>query len=633
MTSYRLTLLRALALVATYAVSSGGLLLGFAPAAHAGAGTTFYVEAGGDDTNDCLTEVSACQTIGHALDKAVNANGDVVQVGTGTFDEGITVNKSVTIIGAGEGATIITNDAAYPNGTIVTVGSGAGTVVISGVTINHQAGNTGPDTAHGVAIETNAVVIIENSSVAFNGGEGILLTDGEVQLTAATVAGNGRNGIATSATSGKAPKVFIQPGSFVSANGSSGVQLSAGELRVDHATINQNAATGITASGAATSVDVVNGSSITSNVDNGLQIQAGSGSVTDSTINGNGSSALGGGGINCTATNGDLAISRSTIAGNGTSGVSFSGHALAVTASTVSGNGGEGIDAQAGALDVTASTIAGNAATGVAIATGTTAPQIYQSTIAGNGSGSATASGLTYDGRAAVRVGATIIANNAHGDCSVDGDGASIIDVGYNLSGDSLCAFSATRHSISDTNPMLGALANYGGPTQTMLPAASSPVVDVITPGPVALRGAGGAFREIPDPAATGFCAAGTSDQRGIARPGNLKCDIGAVEIEHIADNGGGVRDGGSPSTTPTPTSSSAPTTVTTSTAPTGMDGTTATTGIHGAASTTGAATTAVYLAQTGVGADRYAVAGILLLVLGALVLVGLAKRERDSGH
>lgn len=72
---------------------------------------------------------------------------------------------------------------------------------------------------------------------------------------------------------------------------------------------------------------------------------------------------------------------------------------------------------------------------------------------------------------------------------------------------------------------------------------------------------------------------------------------------------------------------------MTTSTAPTGMDGTTATTGIHGAASTTGAATTAVYLAQTGVGADRYAVAGILLLVLGALVLVGLAKRERDSGH
>ncbi|MCX6023153.1 MAG: hypothetical protein NTZ05_15775, partial [Chloroflexi bacterium] len=61
---------------------------------------------------------------------------------------------------------------------------------------------------------------------------------------------------------------------------------------------------------------------------------------------------------------------------------------------------------------------------------------------------------------------------------------------------------------IININPLLSPLANNGGPTLTMLPAANSPAVN-----------AGGAT-----------CGVST-DQRGVARPQGSQCDIGAVEL------------------------------------------------------------------------------------------------------
>jgi len=63
---------------------------------------------------------------------------------------------------------------------------------------------------------------------------------------------------------------------------------------------------------------------------------------------------------------------------------------------------------------------------------------------------------------------------------------------------------------VTGQSPQLGALADNGGPSWTMLPAASSPVIDKI------------------DATATS-CDAKT-DQRGVPRPQGVKCDIGAVE-------------------------------------------------------------------------------------------------------
>lgn len=66
----------------------------------------------------------------------------------------------------------------------------------------------------------------------------------------------------------------------------------------------------------------------------------------------------------------------------------------------------------------------------------------------------------------------------------------------------------------SPINPLLGALANYGGPTQTHALIPGSPAIDAGNPLP---------------PGGGGFNCAGT-DQRGVTRPQGAACDIGAVE-------------------------------------------------------------------------------------------------------
>ena len=82
----------------------------------------------------------------------------------------------------------------------------------------------------------------------------------------------------------------------------------------------------------------------------------------------------------------------------------------------------------------------------------------------------------------------------------------SISDGGFNLSSDNTPVFnnSGSRNSV---NPLLGPLANNGGPTQTIMPAANSPAVGAITDG---------VFPPF--------------DQRGVPRPIGQYADIGAVE-------------------------------------------------------------------------------------------------------
>jgi len=84
--------------------------------------------------------------------------------------------------------------------------------------------------------------------------------------------------------------------------------------------------------------------------------------------------------------------------------------------------------------------------------------------------------------------------------------GAGIVDEGHNISSDASFHFSAPG-SLNNTDPVLGPLADYGGPTPTMALLAGSPALDTADPA---------------------FCPA--TDQRGIARPFGACCDIGAFE-------------------------------------------------------------------------------------------------------
>ena len=99
----------------------------------------------------------------------------------------------------------------------------------------------------------------------------------------------------------------------------------------------------------------------------------------------------------------------------------------------------------------------------------------------------------------------TIVADaTALGNC-----GGSIGSGGHNLDSDGTCGFGAASDRVG-VAPLLGALANNGGPTDTRALLEGSPAID-----------------------AGGGCSA--TDQRGVPRPAGGGCDIGAFESPFTA--------------------------------------------------------------------------------------------------
>jgi uncharacterized repeat protein (TIGR01451 family) len=108
----------------------------------------------------------------------------------------------------------------------------------------------------------------------------------------------------------------------------------------------------------------------------------------------------------------------------------------------------------------------------------------------------------------------TIIANNVNGNSDTPDCVGEITSGDYNLIGDVTgCTITGTlTHVITNTDPMLAPLRDYGGGTLTHAPYASSPVVDAIPEG------------------GNGYNGAPVTDQRGVARPQGSGVDIGAFE-------------------------------------------------------------------------------------------------------
>jgi RTX calcium-binding nonapeptide repeat (4 copies) len=234
--------------------------------------------------------------------------------------------------------------------------------------------------------------------------------------------------------------------------------------------------------------------------------------VIDSTLTGN--SAAQGGAIGTYGTNPadqpSMTIVNSTISGN---------HA---TTAAIPGEGG-GIFGGA-AVNVQNSTLANNTATlrggALRLAGSVATADIKDSTISGNSAGSN--GGGTYGQPAATPALAdTIIAGNSAPSGGPDLSG--LFSARFSIIGDPAGATISEPVAGSNqlgVNPQLGPLAANGGPTETMLPAASSPALD------------------------QGSSFALASDQRGEARPfdfptlansgaaGADGADIGAVEIE-----------------------------------------------------------------------------------------------------
>ncbi len=236
---------------------------------------------------------------------------------------------------------------------------------------------------------------------------------------------------------------------------------------------------------------------------------------------------------------GVVAILNSTFSSNSArdGGAIDSSHNLTVTGSTFSGNygaspsvgGGGAINSSSSSLVVTNSTFSGNSGPfGGAISTSYGSLAILNSTITGNSA--SRGGGLEVSSSAVSAENAIIAGNTATSGPDVYG---AVTSLGHNLVGNTAgsSGFGATGDLLG-ADPLLGPLANNGGPTWTHALLTGSPAID-----------------------AANTAAAPATDQRGIARY-NSVADIGAFEWSPGAQisgtvfsdpNANGLRDTGEP--------------------------------------------------------------------------------------
>lgn len=141
---------------------------------------------------------------------------------------------------------------------------------------------------------------------------------------------------------------------------------------------------------------------------------------------------------------------------------------------------------------------------------------IANSTFTGN-TATSNGGGALYVDDALITITNSILAGNtaATGADDLHTSNAATFNVNYSIVGEASDPLLGDVGNVTATDPMLGALANNGGPTQTMLPLAGSPAINA------------------GDPA---FAAPPATDQRGQARVFGGRIDIGAVEVGAVPE-------------------------------------------------------------------------------------------------
>ncbi len=231
--------------------------------------------------------------------------------------------------------------------------------------------------------------------------------------------------------------------------------------------------------------------------------------VTNSTFSGNSAGAWGGA---IAVINGQATVSGSTFVGNQTTSTETAGDGAAIV--------------NFGILTITNSTFADNQAIGHGGALRNSSIAVVRhSTFSGNSA--LLGGGALYQENGATILRNSILANSpVGGDCAIGAVGT-VVNDGGNLMEDGSCGFPAGG------DPLLGPLADNGGPTLTYMLIDGSPAIDA---------------------AAALNCE--PTDQRGVVRPqdgdgdGEAMCDIGSVEREGEDEP----TPTNTPTNTPTPT-------------------------------------------------------------------------------
>lgn len=455
-------------------------------------------------------------------------------IAAGTYLENVSISRSVILVGAGSGQTII--DGQITN-TVVTV-DGAVTVSISGVTIRNgdASGVDGGGLLNEGGTVTLSSSVVENN-LAPNGAG--ITNNGHMSLNNVTVRNN------------TADEFF--GGSSSCADCAGGGILNLDVMTITNSTIHGNQAdfgggidNAAMATLTATNITVYDNTAENSVSQGGGIENLGVMTLTGSEVRTN--TARNGAGI---FNEGTLTVNSSSIHDNvasGRGGGLDNTFSLTINTSNIYNNeagsgGGGGISTESGTVVLDRSAVYNNSAGGagggilnnVDPITGVNNFTITNSTISGNSAAGA-GGGLRSMGSAVTNLNNVTFRNNSSivqsgqsisifagtltvkntiiaisGSGTNCGGGGVITSQGYNLASDGSCQLNTTG-DLSSTNPQLGPLQNNGGPTLTHALLVGSPAID---------SGSG--------------CPA--VDQRGVARPFGSACDRGAYEYNEIVES------------------------------------------------------------------------------------------------
>jgi hypothetical protein len=458
------------------------------------------------------------------------------QPGRSTIDFAPAVTGTITLLSAlpdltgqtilsGPGAAVLTVARSAALGTplfrIFTVDAGA-QVAISGLTISGgrlSSGDGGGIDNAGTLMVTNAT-LSDNSAPAgggiFNSNSSTLTltnatlsdnsartgggidNEGTVTVTNATLSGNAAGtfggGIDNAGTMTLANSTLSGNMAILRDSGAGGGIANSGILTVTNSTLSGNAA------------NLNGGGGI-------VNFNAGTLTVTNSTLSRNSANSNGGGISN----NGRLTVTNATLSRNAASGSNSDGGGiwnqatLTVTNATLSRNtarsGGGGI-ASFGTLTLTNATLSGNSADtsgGGILSFGTLT--LTNSTLSGNSASSDGGGGISEFGPGSKVTAINSIFANLVGGNLVVAPGATFVSLGHNLFSDKPSVPLAPT-DLTNTDPLLAPLGDYGGSTETQALLPGSPAIDA----GIAVPGV-------------------TTDQRGVPRPQGPAPDIGAFEV------------------------------------------------------------------------------------------------------
>ncbi len=462
------------------------------------------------------TADSGAGTLRQAVSDA--SSGDIINfavTGTITLTTGqIEVDKSLTIQGPGGDILAVSSQGA-PNRVFY---FSSGTISVSGISITNgnTLGYAAPEGTNGGCILNAATLTLDSVAIgnctapSSNGGaiatsEDIVILnssieEGDADYGGALIVPAGVSAVLNGVTISQSVAVFLGGGVY-----------NEGTLEVSDSLFILNtsdSAGGIMNIGGIVTVNssTISSNSATSGFGGGVYGLEGTVTLTNVAMAGN--TASSGAGIFMEGfPTGDLVINGATISNN-----------IASDAGSAEG-GGLFINGTSVTATLTNVTIANNQANGtgfgggLAVDGGSTAT-LNNVTIAGNTAASS-GGGILVNGGGTANVANSIFADNdapASDDCV-----GTLNSLDYNLIEDTTgCTISGTTtHNITGEDPELGTLQNNGGDLNTMALATTSPALNAANP---ASPGSGGA-------------ACAVVDERGVSRPQETLCDMGAFEL------------------------------------------------------------------------------------------------------